>query len=416
MIDKLQQSIGIEGSRKSIIAGLMVFIMLFSTQMYSFQDFEPYNDEESEWGPVTQRTAFQQLDTANGPMAENNEMQPGAENPFSHPAFNDPMYHDPLSIYGKVSDPAALAIDPSYGFLLEETDTEDHDNDGISDLYDLDDDNDGINDLIERFDGCYGTDPFDHDNDGVQDEFDWDDDNDGLLEGPIDWSQGADPQNNTEDRYIFATTIHPWTQMQVGIGYRVDQNLLDHDNDGITDDDIDGIGKGSYDEDDDNDGRIDQFTWPCDFDSDGKQDYFDLDDDNDMVPDLWDAHPWDASITTNITANNLWSGWVEWAAGVTNHAVLIDAVGLTPVNLSIIAGDSITWTNTDTIDHSLSSTSAGFFSPIISPGGTFTFTFNNTGVFRYTDVISGQGEINVTASTITNAAFTIITTAVLLVI
>ena len=130
MIGKLQRNIGVEGSRKSIIAGLMVFIMLFSTQMYSFQDFEPYSEEESEWGPVIKRTAFQQLDVADGPMSENNEMQPGTENPFSHPAFSDPMYHDPLSMYGKISDPAALAIDPCYGFLLEETDTEDHDNDG----------------------------------------------------------------------------------------------------------------------------------------------------------------------------------------------------------------------------------------------------------------------------------------------
>ena len=55
---------------------------------------------------------------------------------------------------------------------------------------------------------------------------------------------------------------------------------MDHDNDGITDEDTDGTGRGSYDEDDDNDGRIDQFKWPCDFDGDGLQDYFDLDDDN----------------------------------------------------------------------------------------------------------------------------------------
>ena len=314
MKGKLQEKVSLEGSKKSVVAVLMVFIMLFSTQMYSFQDFEPYSGEESEFGPVIKRTAFQQIDVSNGPMAEYNEIQPGAENPFSHPAFTDPMYHDPLSVYGKVSDSAALAIDPSYGFMLEETDTEDHDNDGISDLYDLDDDNDGINDLIERFDGCYGTDPFDHDNDGVQDEFDWDDDNDGLLEGPIDWSQGADPKNNTEDRYVVPTVIHPWTQTPVGTGYRIDQNPLDHDNDGVSDDDIDGTGAGSYDEDDDNDGRIDQFTWPCDFDSDGIQDYFDLDDDGDSVPDLWDAHPWNSEITSNITEKNLWNDttWNYW--------------------------------------------------------------------------------------------------------
>ena len=55
---------------------------------------------------------------------------------------------------------------------------------------------------------------------------------------------------------------------------------------------------------------IDQFTWPCDFDSDGIQDYFDLDDDGDSVPDLWDAHPWNSEITSNITENNLWNDWV----------------------------------------------------------------------------------------------------------
>jgi len=346
---------------------------------------------------VIKRTAFQQIDVADGPMSENNEMQPGAENPFSHPAFSDPMYHDPLSMYGKISDPAALAIDPSYGFLLEETDTEDHDNDGISDLNDLDDDNDGISDLIERFDGCYGTDPFDHDNDGIQDEFDWDDDNDGLLEGPIDWSQGADPKNNTEDRYVIPTAIHPWTQTVVGTGYRIDQNLLDHDNDGVTDEDIDGNGKGSYDEDDDNDGRIDQFTWPCDFDSDGIQDYFDLDDDGDSVPDLWDAHPWNSEITSNITENNLWNDWVEWDSGPTLHFVVLANAGtITPENITIEAGDIIVWVNQDNFageDHSVVGTKGEFSSSPFSPAGGAS-TFPCDAVYTHCEQINSTGDIS----------------------
>ena len=409
MKGKLQEKVSLEGSKKSVVAVLMVFIMLFSTQMYSFQDFEPYSGEESEFGPVIKRTAFQQIDVSNGPMAEYNEIQPGAENPFSHPAFTDPMYHDPLSVYGKVSDSAALAIDPSYGFMLEETDTEDHDNDGISDLYDLDDDNDGINDLIERFDGCYGTDPFDHDNDGVQDEFDWDDDNDGLLEGPIDWSQGADPKNNTEDRYVVPTVIHPWTQTPVGTGYRIDQNPLDHDNDGVSDDDIDGTGAGSYDEDDDNDGRIDQFTWPCDFDSDGIQDYFDLDDDGDSVPDMWDAHPWNSDITSNITENNLWDDWVEWDSGPTTHQILITNTGLDPENITIETGDIITWINTDAEDHSVQAQGNAFSSPLIAAnGGVWSFQFNNTVEIAYQNLgvtSTTQGNISVLQSTFTGSDY-----------
>ena len=369
-------------SRNAAIA--MVALMLLSSQMYSFQNFEQDDPEESVWGPVAQRTAYQQMNQAAGPVAGEGQNQPAASFDYAQVAFTDLMYNDPASIYGWVSDPAALALDPGYGFFLEETKTEDHDNDGIDDLNDLDDDNDGIVDLIERFDGCYGTDPFDHDNDGILDEFDWDDDNDGILEGPIDYSQGADPKNVSADRYVIPSTVHPWTGTPVGVGYRVDQNPMDHDNDGITDDDTDGNGPGSYDEDDDNDGRIDQFKWPCDFDGDGLQDYFDLDDDNDGVTDLWDEHPWDSSLSANITATaSLWSAPVEWTAGATTHNINIASGGYTPDTLTIDSGDTVVWTNTDTTDHTATDSDGGFDSFPITPGGSFSFTFTTAGTYNY---------------------------------
>ena len=120
----------------------------------------------------------------------------------------------------------------------------------------MDDDNDGIYDLLERFDGCYGTHPFDHDNDGILDADDWDDDNDGILEGPIDIDAlealGLDPRNVSTDRRLDENIIHPWTGQAVGPFYLADQNPMDHDNDGVTDEDSDGSGPGRYDEDDDN--------------------------------------------------------------------------------------------------------------------------------------------------------------------
>ena len=110
--------------------------------------------------------------------------------------------------------------------MFEESGADDHDNDGIDDLNDLDDDNDGIYDLLERFDGCIGTDPYDHDNDGIQDYLDWDDDNDGILEGPIDYdaleAEGLDPRNVSMHRYVDPTTIHPLTGQPVGRSYRAD--------------------------------------------------------------------------------------------------------------------------------------------------------------------------------------------------
>ena len=79
-----------------------------------------------------------------------------------HPSNRDIMWADPGVSSGIITDMAAIeAVMASNNFLVEESNRNDHDNDGISDLYDLDDDNDGIYDLIERFDGCYGTDPFD---------------------------------------------------------------------------------------------------------------------------------------------------------------------------------------------------------------------------------------------------------------
>jgi len=298
--------------KKIIPAFSMIAIMLLSPQISLLLNTEDSPEQDSRVEPP-KRTAYQQLEQLGGSVQGGNQNPPSMSQ-FQTTAYQDPFYNDPAALYGKVSDPSALAIDPMYGFFLEETNTDDHDNDGIDDLNDLDDDNDGINDLIERFDGCFGTDPLDHDNDGVRDEFDWDDDNDGILEGPIDYSQGNDPWNVTSDRHVDPTTIHPWTGQAVGFNYLVDQNPMDHDNDGITDEDVDGSGRGSYDEDDDNDGRIDQFVWPCDFDSDGMQDYFDDDDDNDGVADISDIHPWDPLQNSSIeTAPGiLWDSWVRW--------------------------------------------------------------------------------------------------------
>jgi hypothetical protein len=146
------------GDRKRRISAIaMVMLMLLSSQMYNLLNFETEDPDESVWGAVPHRTAYQQMNQASGPMSGDTQGQPAAGFAFDQVSFTDPSYHDPASYYGQVSNPAALNLDPGYGFFLEETQTEDHDNDGIDDLNDLDDDNDGIVDLIERFDGCYDS-------------------------------------------------------------------------------------------------------------------------------------------------------------------------------------------------------------------------------------------------------------------
>jgi hypothetical protein len=308
----------IDGWRKTSCSVMMVALMIFST-LAGVNLVSTLGEMETDWADSARRTAVQTADQDDQPFRES-ENRGTVGSPFMHPALMNSQYPDPGVMYGKISDLSLLDLRASGWTLhLEERIGNDHDNDGIDDLNDLDDDNDGIYDLIERFDGCYGTGPLDHDNDGISDEFDWDDDNDGILEGPLDMSQGADPLNVSTDRYVMPGTVHPWTGAVIPVGYLVDQNPWDHDNDGVPDEDGDGSGPGSYDEDDDNDGRIDQFVWPCDFDGDGMQDYFDDDDDNDGVIDRYDAHPYDASITTLLTANyRTWSlnEYAQYSGGV----------------------------------------------------------------------------------------------------
>jgi len=304
------------GNRKIAWSLLMVLLMIL-TPMTAFP---MTTDAEALPGDLIARSSVQTMDQSDQPFRGDHHYGV-IPDVFTHPALFDPQYGDEGVMYGKVYDTSLLDLrGEGWSLHLEERLADDHDNDGIDDLNDLDDDNDGIYDLIERFDGCFGTGSLDHDNDGIVDELDWDDDNDGILEGPLDYTQGADPLNVSTDRYVQPGTIHPWTGTTVGVGYIADQNPWDHDNDGVPDEDQDGSGAGSFDEDDDNDGMIDQFTWPCDFDGDGTQDYFDADDDNDGVSDILDMNPYDSTNTNirTITAPTTWTAqqYAAYSGGV----------------------------------------------------------------------------------------------------
>ena len=317
MLSKTQLE-NISQRQKLTMSITIIVLMLTSTMLVLVQDLSTEETTPTyvfrEGEKITQTSAQSTEQGGQGTWAGSHD----AWQLEDHPVLSDIMWTDPGVASGIIADEAAIeALMPYFSTLLEESNKDDHDNDGVSDLYDLDDDNDGIYDLLERFDGCYGTDPFDHDNDGILDAEDWDDDNDGILEGPLDIDAlealGLDPLNVSTDRYLDEAIVHPWTGQAVGAFYLADQNPMDHDNDGVTDEDSDGAGPGSYDEDDDNDARIDQFKWPCDLDSDGIQDYFDNDDDGDGVDDIDDIHPYDASLSSSMVAStNLYDSAVSW--------------------------------------------------------------------------------------------------------
>lgn len=76
--------------------------------------------------------------------------------------------------------------------------------------------------------------------------------------------------------------------------------------------------------------------------------------------------------------------------------VSITNAGFVPNAVTIDAGDSITWTNSDSKNRQPISQNAPFASPILKPGETYTFQFKNDGRFNVTDALVKQQKMTVT--------------------
>jgi hypothetical protein len=67
--------------------------------------------------------------------------------------------------------------------------------------------------------------------------------------------------------------------------------------------------------------------------------------------------------------------------------VAINRAGFTPNPARITAGDTVTWTNSDTRNRQVISKAAGFASPILKPGETYSHTFKVVGTFVYEETL-----------------------------
>jgi len=54
-----------------------------------------------------------------------------------------------------------------------------------------------------------------------------------------------------------------------------------------------------------------------------------------------------------------------------------------PDDLAVAVGTTVTWTNTDSVAHTSTSDGSGWNSGTVSPGGQFSFAFQNVGTFSY---------------------------------
>jgi plastocyanin len=82
--------------------------------------------------------------------------------------------------------------------------------------------------------------------------------------------------------------------------------------------------------------------------------------------------------------------------------VAINRAGFTPNPARITAGDTVTWTNSDTRNRQVISKAAGFASPILKPGETYSHTFKVAGTFVYEETLvepTQKGRLIVAAAT-----------------
>ena len=67
----------------------------------------------------------------------------------------------------------------------------------------------------------------------------------------------------------------------------------------------------------------------------------------------------------------------------TTASVSIANFSFTPATLSVSVGTTVTWTNNDSVTHTVTADQGAFDSNNLSPGNTFSFTFSQAGTYPY---------------------------------
>jgi plastocyanin len=81
-----------------------------------------------------------------------------------------------------------------------------------------------------------------------------------------------------------------------------------------------------------------------------------------------------------------------------NASVNIANMAYDPATLHIQAGATVTWTNNDNMDHTVTADDSSFYSPTIPTGGKYTHTFSSGGTFPYHCVIHPGMKATVTTN------------------
>ena len=104
---------------------------------------------------------------------------------------------------------------------------------------------------------------------------------------------------------------------------------------------------------------------------------------------------------TVINDNNMKSSDSGSSSAVATTSVSIKDMAFSPANISVKVGDTVTWTNHDSIAHTVTETDGqtGPKSDSIEPGKSFVYTFDKAGTYKYNCSVhpSMTGTVTVTA-------------------
>jgi plastocyanin len=73
------------------------------------------------------------------------------------------------------------------------------------------------------------------------------------------------------------------------------------------------------------------------------------------------------------------------AVSTATATVKITRSAFVPAKVTVKVGDSVKWTNTDTISHQVVANNGTFASPVLGAGKSYTFRFRASGTYRYHD-------------------------------
>jgi plastocyanin len=93
------------------------------------------------------------------------------------------------------------------------------------------------------------------------------------------------------------------------------------------------------------------------------------------------------ALLVSVAVCALGAGGFAFASGLATKTVNIRSTGFVPRAVTVNGGDTVVWTNQDTVNHQVVANNGAFASPLIRPRGTFSRRMETPGTFGYRDAL-----------------------------